>query len=82
MHRFLGILDTKVALGNNMLFTYVVSFFVLLIPILILDKLLFHLNDKAILILTIFIVGYSIMLGMDKFLKQLKIIIKNAYSKK
>ena len=72
----------KVALGNNMLFTYVFSFIVLLIPMLLLSKFLFYFSIEETLVGIIFIAGYSIILSMQAFLKQLKLIIKNAYSKK
>ena len=71
-----------VVLGNNMFFTYFISFFVLWIPITLIEKFIFHSNFDTILITTIFITGAATVIAMEGNLKQIKIIAKNAFRKK
>jgi len=64
-----------------MLFTYFINIFIMLLPIFLLQKFILHSDIESILIVAIITVGAIIVMTMESFLKQLKIIIKNAYKK-
>ena len=65
-----------------MLFTYIISFFIIFIPVVLIQKFVFHSNFDTILVTIIFITGAAVVISMETNFKHLKIIIKHAFRKK
>ena len=78
----MGTLAIVIALGNNMLVTYFISFFILWIPIISLEKYLWHADFETTLLTTVFIAGAAVVIAMENHLRNIKMIIKNAFRKK
>lgn len=78
----MGILGIRAALGNNMLATYFISFFVLFIPIISMEKYLWHASFETVLLTTVFITGAAVVISMETNLRQIKMIIKNIFREK
>jgi len=62
-----------------MLFTYIISFFIIFISVVSIQKFLWHSSFDTILITTIFITGAAVVIAMETNLKQIKMIIRNIF---
>lgn len=65
-----------------MLVTYFVSFFSIFIPVALIQKYLFRSDFDTILLSAVFITGASVVIAMENHLRNIKMIIKNAFHKK
>lgn len=65
-----------------MLFTYIISFFIIFIPVVSMQKFIFHSNFDTILATTVFIAGAAVVIAMENHLRNIKMIIKNAFRKR
>lgn len=65
-----------------MLFTYIISFFLIFIPVVLIQKFVFYSSFDTILVTIVFIIGAAIVIAMETNLKQIKMIIKNIFREK
>lgn len=62
--------------------TYFISFFILFIPIILIEKYIFHASFEAMLISTIFITGWAITISIEnQFVKTIKVISREIISR-
>lgn len=65
-----------------MAITYSISFFLLFIPIVLIERYIFHASFEMILISTIFITGYSVVMSMEnQFVKTIKTVSREIMSR-
>lgn len=65
-----------------MLVTYFVSFFLIFVPVALIQKYLFHSDSETILMSAVFAAGAAVIVAMENHLKNIKMIVKNAFRKK